>query len=117
MQKPDGRGGARPGAGRKAGQVGTISAQQVERMLRAARKYRKKYGKSIDEVLLGFIYGEAEEGEAKPKFSDRVTSIKVFKEYTIAKMQEGGETDKALGPAVFLPEQRPQLSVVKKESA
>lgn len=116
MQKPDGRGGARPGSGRKPGGIPTVSGLQIERMLRAARRYKRKYGKSVDDVLLGFIYGEAMEGETV-KIAERVACIKVFKEYTIAKMQEGGETDQALGPAVFLPEQRPQLTVVKKESA
>lgn len=114
-QKQDARGGARAGSGRKPGGTATVSAVQVEKMLRTARKYRKKYGKTIDDVLLGFIYGETDKDGVVPKISDRVTCIKVYKEYTIAKMQEGGETDKALGPSVFLPEQRPQLSVVPKK--
>ncbi len=116
MQKPDNRGGARAGSGRKPGGVPTISGLQIEKMLRAARRYKRKHGKSIDDVLVGFIYGEAMEGETV-KIAERVACIKVFKEYTIAKMQEGGETDKGLGPTVFLPEQRPpQLTVVKKEA-
>jgi len=114
--KPDNRGGARPGSGRKPGSIPTVSGLQIEKMLRAARRYKRKYQKSIDDVLIGFIYGEALEGETV-KIAERVACIKVFKEYTIAKMQEGSDTDKQLGPAVFLPEQRPQLSIVEKKTA
>ena len=70
-------------------------------MLDTAKLYAEKHGKTVDEVLLDFIYA----GDSKD--SDRLAAIKLFKTYTIAKLQEGGETDQALGPAFFLPEQRP----------
>lgn len=101
--KKDNRGGARAGAGRKPE---TLSARQVQAMLDKAKERAKKEKKEIDDILLDLIYGDN-----PPK--DTLAAIKLWKEYTIAKLSEGGETDKALGPAVYLPEQRPKLQVVK----
>ena len=109
--KVENRGGSRPGAGRKPGIGATLSANQIAKMLRTARKWAKRHKKTIDDVLLSIVYDET------AKNSDRMTGIKVFKEYTTAKITEGSETDKNLGPAVFLPEQRPTLEVVKTEKA
>lgn len=92
------RGGARPGAGAKPK---TLSARQVQAMLDKAKEYAEKHKKTVDEVLLDFIYC------SESKDADRLAAIKLFKTYTIAKLQEGGETDVALGPGIFLPEQRP----------
>jgi hypothetical protein len=97
-KKIENRGGARVGAGRKPE---TLSAKQVQLMLDKAKEYAVKYGKTVDEVLLDFIYKE------DAKDADRLAAVKLFKTYTIAKLQEGGETDQQLGPAFFLPEQRP----------
>lgn len=97
-KKVENRGGARPGAGAKPQ---TLSARQVQLMLDKASEYAKKHGKTVDEVLLDFVY----KGDAKD--ADRLAAIKLFKTYTIAKLQEGGETDQILGPAFFLPDQRP----------
>ena len=102
------RGGARPNTGPKPQ---TLSMSQVAKMLRRARKKAKETGKTIDDILLGFIYAESE------GIQHRLAAIKLWKEYTVAKLQEGGETDKALGPAVFLPEHHPRLSVVKTDAA
>lgn len=107
--KKDNRGGARPNSGPKPQ---TLSARQVAKMLRKAKKWAKKHGKDIDDILLGFIYGFDE-----VKAADRIACIKLWKEYTIAKMAEGGTTDKALAPAVFLPEQRPVLTAVPSDKA
>jgi len=101
-RKIEHRGGARPGSGRKKE---TLTAVQVREMLSAAKKYAKKYGKSIDEILLDFIYAE---GNAR----DRLAAIKLWKEYTVAKLQEGGETDTTVTPELYLPEKRPDLKVV-----
>jgi hypothetical protein len=103
--KPETRGGYREGAGRKRE---TLSVRQVSDMLAKAKEFAKKNKKTIDEILLAFIYDE--ELPAK----DRLASIKLWKEYTIAKLQESGETDIALGPAVFLPAQHPRLVAVPK---
>jgi hypothetical protein len=75
-------------------------------MLSAAKKRAKAEKKSIDEILLDIIYT----ADAAPR--DVLPAIKLWKEYTIAKLAEGGETDKKAGPAVYLPEQRPQLEAI-----
>lgn len=103
--KTENRGGYREGAGRKPE---TLSARQVAEMLRKAKKWAKENGEEIDDILLSFIYDKG------LSVKDRTACIKLFKEYTMMKLQEGGETDKALGPAVFLPEQHPGLKIVEK---
>ena len=125
-QKPDGRGGKRAGAGRKPGYSPKklpLSVAQVEEMLEKAKAYAKKYGKTIDEILLEFIYGVTEipivdEGQEvleiltrKVGTRDRIACIKLWKEYT-SKLAEGGEGDQELGPAVFLPDRHPRLEVI-----
>jgi hypothetical protein len=72
-------------------------------MLRKARKAYRKHGKDVDDVLLSFVY----DVELKP--TDRLAAIKLWKEYSSPKPGEGGTADKELGPAVFLPAQRPTL--------
>jgi hypothetical protein len=114
--KLENRGGARAGAGRKKGSGQTLSARQVRAMLRKAREYAIKHGKTIDELLLDWIYGA--DGESTPRLEHRIACVKLWKEYTIAKLQEGGEVDRSLaGPAIFLPEQRPRLEPVKTDKA
>lgn len=103
VKKIDNRGGARPGSGPKPR---TLSANQVRKMLKKAQKWAKERGKDIDDVLLGFIYSDAE------KTADRIACIKLWKDITVPKISEGGEADRGLGPAFFLPEQHPRLSVV-----
>lgn len=105
--KQENRGGFRPGAGRKPGPKTSLSAYQVANLLRKAKRAAKKHGKDVDDVLIGFIYDET------GRMADRLAAIKVFKEYTAPKITEGGTADKENAPAVFLPEQRPVLSVVK----
>ena len=106
VRKADGRGGYRPGSGRKPQPVPTLSQHQIKRMLRKGRKWAKQHGKDVDDWLLTVIYG------AETKDSDRIAAIKLWKDHTMAKISEGGDADKALGPSVFLPEQRPTLTVV-----
>ena len=128
-QKPDGRGGKRAGAGRPKGYRPPrlpLSAAQVEEMLKKATEYARKYGKTIDEILLDFVYGvtevplvSQEDTELLAVLSrkvgtrDRIACIKLWKEYTSPKLSEGGEGDKQLGPAVFLPKKHPRLELVK----
>ena len=97
-KKIENRGGARPGAGRKPE---TLSVRQVKAMLDKAEEKAKEHGKTVDDVLLDFIY------DSNVKDSDRIACIKLFKSNTMIKLSEGGEGDQALGPAFFLPEQRP----------
>lgn len=80
-------------------------------MLRKARKFAKQYGKDLDDLLLEFAY------DPNGRVQDRLGAVKVFKDLTMAKITEGGETDKTLAPALFLPEQRPVLATVNGEPA
>lgn len=101
--KKDNRGGKREGAGRKRE---TLSQSQVREMLAKAKEYAKKYGKTIDDILLEVIYSDNQK--------DALAAVKLWKEYTIAKLQEGGEIDTQIGPEVYLPDQDkgPELKVV-----
>lgn len=101
--KIDNRGGARPGAGRKPK---TLSASQVAATLKRVRKWARETGKHIDDLLLEIAYAKEE------KTVDRISAIKVIKDLTSPKIAADSESDKILGPTVFLPEQRPQLGVV-----
>ena len=102
----EGRGGKRPGAGRPKGSRETLSTRQVGDMLDEAREMAEQEGKTIFRVLLGFIY------DTDANLRDRTACIKLALEHTVPKLSEGGEADKALGPAVFLPEQHPRLEVI-----
>ena len=126
-QKKETRGGKRAGAGRKPGYSPgrePLSVRQVQEMLDKAKEYAKKYGKTVDDILLDFVYGITkiplvDEGggvlellEKAVSTKDRIACIKLWKEYTSPKITEGGEADKAVGPAVFLPEQHPRLELI-----
>jgi hypothetical protein len=91
-------GGARPGSGQKPT---TLSAESIQKLLKTARKWARKEKKDLDDVLFRIIYDE----ETPPQ--TRVLGIDLVKEYTMAKLEEGGENDRALAPAVYLPEERP----------
>lgn len=104
--KKENRGGARPGAGRKPL---SLSAQQIKDMREAAEKRAKKEGKTLFEVLLDWIY------DAELGIKDRQNAMKLYMDKMLIAVSEGGEADKELGPAVYLPGQRPQLEAVKAE--
>ena len=102
-------GGARPGAGRKKL---TLSAAAVAGMLETAEVWAKEKKKTVDDILFGFIYDDDIPVMA------RVACVKIVKDYTMARPSEGGETDQALGPALYLPEERPDpANVIPIESA
>ena len=100
--KRENRGGRRPGSGRPSD---TFSANRINKMLRFEQEYEKKYGKSVQEVLLDIIYGI--EDEVTPR--DKLAAAKIWVDKTHVEIKEGGETDKQLSaaPAVYLPQQRP----------
>src|SRR5688572_17428568 len=105
--KQENRGGYRPNAGRKPGPQTSLGAYQAARLLRKVRRYSKRHGKDPDDLLLDIIYSTEE------RTADRLAAMKLLKEHTAPKITEGGEADKALGPALFLPEQRPpELAVI-----
>ena len=122
--KTENRGGARPNSGPKKE---TLSVRQVKEMRKRADAYAKKYGKTIDEILLDFVYGVAEfnlsidegEGETvesviakKVSTRDRIACIKLWKEYTSPKITEGGPADTELGPKVYLPQHVEEGTVI-----
>ena len=92
-------GGTRPNSGRK---TETLSGRQVQAMLDKASEYEKETGMSLDDILLMIIYGEKFQGERVP-LKDKLASIKLYKEYTMAKLAEGGDIDNQVEMPVWLP--------------
>jgi len=101
--KKDNRGGARPNSGPKPF---SLSASQVKELLRTVKKFTKKHGKSIDDVLVSMVYDE------NITDNNRLAAIKLVKDLSAPKISEGGAADRQLGPAVFLPKKHPRLEVV-----
>ena len=102
--KQENRGGARPNSGPKPF---SLSARQVAELLRTVKKFAKKHGDSIDDILVGMVYAETTTDRT------RLAAIKLIKDLSAPKITEGGEADRQLGPALYLPEQKPKLEVVK----
>lgn len=81
--------------------------RQVKELLQTAKKFAKRTGKTVDDILLEFIYGETIDGEPmKIGQRDRLAAMKLFKDHTSIKPGEGGEADKQLGPTIYLPEHK-----------
>jgi hypothetical protein len=110
-KKKENRGGARKGAGRKG--IGP-SQKEVNAMKRAARKRAKEEGKGIDDVLLDIIYAKVDGISSTVGVRDRLAAIKIWKDCTIAKMQQKDVTvdDKREQGPVVLPERRPDPAKV-----
>lgn len=108
--KKDNRGGKREGAGRPSE---TLSVRQVKDM-RAKMKARAKItGKDENDILIDWIQAcEADGTVVDIGIRDRIACMKLWKEYTSPKITEGGEADRVVGPAVFLPEQHPRLELI-----
>jgi hypothetical protein len=104
--KVERRGGYRPNAGRKPSKITSLSAYQTRRLLKKVKNRARLAGKDHNDVLLDIIHSPQE------RTIDRLTAIRHLNELLIPKISEGGEADKVLGPAVYLPEQRPVLSIV-----
>jgi len=104
-KKKDNRGGKREGAGRKPGRE-ALSVRQLREFERAAESMAKEHGKTLQEVVLGIAYDESSSNK------DQLAAAKLYWDKSIIVASEGGEADKAAGPAVFLPEQHPRLEVI-----
>ena len=105
--KTENRGGKRSNPGGRPPNV-TISQYQVDQMLKKAEKWAKeRKGKTVDDILLMCIYGEQEPGW-KMTMRDRIACMKIWKEYTVAKVQEKNINidDKWQGPHIGLPPSR-----------
>ena len=104
-QKPDGRGGKRAGAGRKPGRD-TLSVRQLKEFERAATEMAKEYGETLQVRCLKIAYDD----DAPRK--DQLAAMKLFWDKSVIVAKEGGEADKTVGPAVFLPDRHPRLEVI-----
>jgi len=109
-------GGKRAGSGRPLGYSPgrePLSVRQVEEMRDKMRVRAEITGKDENDILIDWI--QAQDADGTPVdigIRDRIACMKVWKEYTSPKITEGGEADKSIGPAVFLPEKHPRLEVV-----
>ena len=101
--KKENRGGARPNSGPKPF---SLSTSQVKELLRTVKKFSKEHGQSIDDILVGMVYAE------QTTDNNRLAAIKLIKDLSAPKISEGGEADRALGPSIYLPEQKPTLAAV-----
>ena len=102
--KKENRCGARPNSGPKKQ---TLSVRQVQELLNRAKDFAKRTGKTVDDILLEFVYGQTVDGEElKIGVRDRLAALKLFKDHTSIKPGEGGEADKQLGPTIYLPEHK-----------
>ncbi len=99
----DNWGGGRGGAGRPKNKLTTC---QVKNMLDTAATYAKKHGITVDELLLECMYSET------AHIQYRLQAIRLFKDKTMAHITEGGDTDRDLGPATYLPEEKPDFAKV-----
>lgn len=103
------RGGARPGSGRKPGSRETLGFRQVKKLLELEDKRHRKHGYGVADIILDAAY------DAEATRRDRHAACKLWMDLTVVRVSEGSEADQALGPAVFLPEHRPVLSVVPSD--
>ncbi len=115
-QKQSSHGGKRAGAGRKAGYSPgreTLSVRQVKDMRDKMADRAKITGKDENDILIDWIQAcEADGTQVDIGIRDRIACMKLWKEYTSPKITEGGEADKIIGPAVFLPEKHPRLELI-----
>ena len=93
------RGGKRTGSGRKS--LLANMGCTTQDMIKTAKVIAKEEGKTIDRVLLEIAY------HAK-NIQHQLAAIKIFKEYTIAKVSEKKvEVTEKHAPKIYLPEQKP----------
>ena len=108
-------GGAREGSGPKRE---VLSVRQVKEMRAKMKERAKATGKDENDILIDFIQAVDGEGDAvKIALRDRIACIKLWKDYTSPKITEGGEADKTILPAVFLPSKHPRLELVNDGSS
>ena len=89
-------------------------------MLKAEDKFAEKHGKTVDEIILAHIYGDKEfiglEIEGPIPLNVTMAAAKLWKDKTMIPISEGSEGDEQLGPATYLPEERPDLKLVSNDS-
>jgi len=102
--KKDNRGGARPNSGPKSP---TVSASQLKEMRDAAVAKAAETGTSLFDICLGWIYDDT------VKIDRRQAAWKMYTDKMLIQVTEGSEADKTVGPAIYLPKQKPVLKAVK----
>jgi len=104
VNQKENRGGARKGSGRKPKEIKWGSTPEA--MITTAEKVAKEEKRNIDEVLLSIAYHA-------PLIKDRLTAIKIFKEFTMTKKHESKvDITKHQAPKVYLPEKKPDPAKV-----
>lgn len=114
-KKKENRGGKREGSGRKRTFLAekrspeSYSASKLQELNDRIEAKAKTEGQHIDDVALDIIYDDEHPIAARMKAYDTI------KKYSSIQASEGGDADKNLGPAVYLPEQDKgvELKVVK----
>ncbi len=97
-------GGKREGAGRP---TETLSVRQAREFEEAQIKLAEEFGMSLSERV-GRIGHDPESSNR-----DVCMAANLIWKYSVIVGSEGGEADKIVGPAVFLPGQNPRLELVK----
>jgi len=111
-KKKENRGGKREGAGRKPGTGPgreALSVRQVKEFQAVAEKLAKEFGYPVIEVAGRIAYDE----DAPRR--DRLAATKLFLDKVTIAATEGGEADRNLGPAIYLPKQRDNIVKILKE--
>ncbi len=91
------RGGARPGAGRKPK---GFSSKRIDAMLKAARRYRRKCGKSPEELLMDIAYKA--DGAQDATLAQRVRALGIYFQHTMPTTSESEITvNKPRAPYVY----------------
>lgn len=97
-----GRGGARPGAGRKKL---SLSEKETNQLLKAARAKSRDTGDSVWDILMKMVYN--------PKLRTKdpravLAAIKIYSDAVVAKqVHKQVEGEIKTGPVIFLPKQYP----------
>lgn len=100
------RGGKRAGSGRKPKITRLTWKSTPADMVKAAKKYAKQYGMTVDDILLEVIYNHE---DARV----RLSAIKIQKEFTIARtIDKKVEITENRAPKIFLPEKKPDPAKV-----
>lgn len=77
-------------------------------LIRKGKQYEKKFGQSVDDVLLMLIHSKTLEGVPCPvKEQTKISAIKIFKEFTTRKVTETNINVSDNRPMMHLPPMRP----------
>ncbi len=101
--KNDNWGGARENSGPK---TQSVSVKQLQDMRDAAEKKAKQEGRSLFDVCLDWIF------DKEIPIARQQAAWKMYTDKMLIQVSEGGEADKIVGPAIFLPEEHPRLEVI-----